>query len=199
MSNRWRQSDGARGDDYDRGYEAAERAGQNVHGEAGFIMTLQPRSVLDGGCGTGRVGRELARRGVEVVGVDADPAMLVTARRKAPDVEWVEADLAELDLRAPAGEMRHFDLVVLAGNVMIFLDPGTEPAVMRSMARHLRPSGLLVSGFSLGRGLDADELDDLARRAGFELAGRWSTWQRDPWRPEGDYCLSVHRLVAGST
>src|SRR2546430_3503284 len=53
-----------------------------VHGEANFVVRFAPASVLDGGCGTGRVGRELARRGIEVVGVDIDPQMLATARRK---------------------------------------------------------------------------------------------------------------------
>ena len=51
-------------------------------------------SVLDAGCGTGRVAIELARHGVDVVGVDVDASMIGEARRRAPELEWVEADLA---------------------------------------------------------------------------------------------------------
>src|SRR3982074_3789438 len=78
MSCHWRES-GPRGDDYDAAFAARERAGQNVHGEADFVMRLQPRTVLDAGCGTGRVAIELARHGAEVVGVDLAPRMLDTA------------------------------------------------------------------------------------------------------------------------
>ena len=63
-------------DEYDARWDRLAAAGEEVHGEADFVMALRPTSVLDAGCGTGRVAIELARRGVEVVGVDADPDML---------------------------------------------------------------------------------------------------------------------------
>ena len=43
-------------------FDALERAGRYVHGEADFVMAFAPESVLDAGCGTGRVALELARR-----------------------------------------------------------------------------------------------------------------------------------------
>src|SRR5581483_942807 len=107
------------GDDYQRRFDALAAAGHDVHGEADFVMSLGPASVLDAGCGTGRVAIELARRGVDVVGVDVDPGMLATARSRAPEITWVEADLTTLDLG------RTFDVVVLAGNVPLFTPPGT--------------------------------------------------------------------------
>lgn len=48
--------------------------GADVHGEATFVRAYAPASVLDAGCGTGRVAIELARHGIEVVGVDVDAA-----------------------------------------------------------------------------------------------------------------------------
>jgi 2-polyprenyl-3-methyl-5-hydroxy-6-metoxy-1,4-benzoquinol methylase len=51
-----------------------------MHGEATFVEGLGVRRVLDAGCGTGRVAIELARRGLDVVGLDADPGMLSAAR-----------------------------------------------------------------------------------------------------------------------
>ena len=50
-------------------------------------LARRRRRVLDAGCGTGRVAIELARRGIEVVGVDADPDMLERARRRAPQLD----------------------------------------------------------------------------------------------------------------
>jgi SAM-dependent methyltransferase len=164
--------------------------GGNVHGEADFVESLGPGSVLDAGCGTGRVAVELARRGVDVVGVDLDPSMLARARDKRPDLPWVAADLAAVDLG------RVFDVVVLAGNVMIFLAPGREAAVVANLARQVRPGGALVAGFQLqpGRlGLVAYDRD--CRTAGLELDGRWATWDRRPYEG-GDYAVSVHRRAA---
>ena len=187
-SNRWLQERSASGDAYDATYERRAAAGENVHGEADFVERFTPGSVLDAGCGTGRVGRELARRGLDVVGVDLDPEMLATARRKAPAVDWRLADLATVDLG------RTFDVAVMAGNVMIFLAPGTEGAVVENMARHLRPGGLLIAGFQLQPGrLSLAEYDAFADRAGLSLAERWSTWDREPWDAGGGYAVSVHR------
>lgn len=186
-TNRWLSSRSVSGDDYDATYEQRAAAGENVHGEADFVASFSPLAVLDAGCGTGRIARELARRGVVTVGVDIDPEMLATARRKAPDVEWRLADLATVDLG------RTFDLAVMAGNVMIFLAPGTEGEVVANMARHVTPGGLLVAGFQLQPGrLTVDQYDRHAAAAGLVLAGRWSTWDRDPWKPGDTYAVSAH-------
>ncbi|MHB8618789.1 MAG: class I SAM-dependent DNA methyltransferase [Chloroflexota bacterium] len=164
--------------------------GQHPHGEADFVEALRGRTVLDGGCGTGRVGIELARRGLDVVGVDVDPGMLDTARIKATDVEWVQADLADVDLG------RTFDVVLLAGNVMIFVGRGQEGGLLRNMARHLAPAGRLVAGFQLiPGGLTVAEYDRLAAAAGLILEERWSTWERQAWQPSSNYAVSVHRVA----
>ncbi len=192
-SNRWLKNRNVSGDSYDATYERRAAAGENVHGEADFVERFAPASVLDAGCGTGRVGRELARRGLDVVGVDLDPAMLATARQKAPRVDWRLADLATVDLA------RSFDAVVMAGNVMIFLAPGSEPAVVANMARHLLPGGILVAGFQIMPGqLTIERYDKIAGLAGLALAERWSTWDRDSWDAGHDYAVSVHRKAAGS-
>src|SRR5262245_37948055 len=70
--------------EYDARWERLAAAGGAVHGEADLIASLRPDAVLDAGCGTGRVAIELARRGIEVVGVDLDADMIEAARRKAP-------------------------------------------------------------------------------------------------------------------
>ena len=162
-------------------------SGQNVHGEVDFLLSYQPASVLDAGCGTGRVAIELDRRGIHSVGVDMDPQMLEEARRKAPNIGWRQEDLRDLELKSA------FDLVVLAGNVMIFLEPGSELEVLQRLVRHVNKGGLLVSGFSLRPEiLSLKRYDALAQEVGLSLAGRWSTWQRDPFEG-GTYAVSAHR------
>lgn len=187
MANPWLAGSGARGEDYDRRFADLDAGGVDVHGEAAFVQRLGARSILDAGCGTGRVAIELARRGHDVVGVDLDPTMLAAAAKKAPDLVWCQADLAEVDLG------RTFDAVVMAGNVMIFLTPGDEAAVVANLVRHLRPGGLLVAGFSLRRGgLGLDAYDEMAATAGLRPVQRYATWDEDPFTG-GDYAVSVHR------
>ena len=189
--NRWQQTRSVSGDAYDATYERRAAAGEDVHGEANFVQRFAAASVLDAGCGTGRVGRELARRGVEVVGADLDAEMLATARRKSPDVECRLVDLATADFG------RHFDAIVMAGNVMIFLTPGTEGAVVANLARHLANGGVLVAGFQLQpERLTIEQYDQMAADAGLAAAERWSTWDCDPWRATDAYAVSVHRAPA---
>lgn len=186
-SNRWLKDRTVSGDTYDATYERRAAAGEDVHGEVEFVLRFAPASVLDAGCGTGRVARELARRGIDIVGVDIDLEMLDTARRKAPSLDWRLADLATVDLA------RAFDAIVMAGNVMIFLVPGTENIVVANMARHLRAGGLLIAGFQVERGrLTVERYDEIAAAAGLTLSERWSTWDRKPWDAAGNYAVSVH-------
>ena len=180
------------GDDYQRRFDRLAAAGKDVHGEASFVMGLQPESVLDAGCGTGRVAIELAGRGVTVVGVDHDPSMLATARALAPDLEWIEADMAAVDLG------RVFDVVVMAGNVPLFTPPGTQAALVAGCARHVRTGGALVAGFQLDRGYPLADYDEAAASAGLEPAERDATWDREQFAAGGDYAVSVHRRVADS-
>jgi len=182
----WSTDDPSRGEQYARRFAALAASGVDVHGEADLVMSLAPASVLDAGCGTGRVAIELARRGVDLCGVDRDPAMLAEARRAAPHLRWEEADLAAFDLG------RRFDVVVAAGNVMIFLTPGTVGAVVANLARHLASGGALVAGFQLRSGLTLAAYDEAAADAGLELEARYATWDRLPYA-DGDYAVSVHR------
>jgi len=184
---RWGDEAAGRSSTYDDRWADLAAAGQNVHGEADFVESLGPRSVLDAGCGTGRVAIELARRGLEVVGVDLDASMLDRARAKAPSLPWVESDLAALDLG------RTFDVVVLAGNVMIYVRAGSEAEVVDAMARHVAAGGALVAGFQLDPGrLDLVTYDRHAGDAGLVVAARYSTWDREPY-VGGTYAVSVHR------
>jgi SAM-dependent methyltransferase len=151
------------------------------------VASLEPRTVLDAGCGSGRVAIELARRDLVVVGVDADASMVEAARRRAPELEWHVADLAALALG------RTFDVVTMAGNVPLFTPPGTQAALVAGCARHVAPGGCLVTGFQLGRGYELDAFDADAEAAGLAREHRWSAWDRAPFDPDAGYAVSLHR------
>lgn len=194
--NRWLADGMARGSEYDDRFAKLAATGKDMHGEADFVASFGFNSVLDAGCGTGRVAIELNRRGIDVVGVDLDPAMLDAARAKASEQTWILGDLSSCVVTEHGtGEIRHFDAVVMAGNVMIFLTPGSESVVVANMARHLNPGGYLIAGFQLQPGrLSLDDYDHAALAAGLVFVERWASWGREPFIPETNYAVSVHQL-----
>ena len=98
-------------------------------------------------------------------------------------------DLASFDL----GET--FDAVVMAGNVLLFVGPGTEAATVGRCAAHLCPGGALVAGFQLrGGGYSLAQYDADCAAVGLAPSERYSTWERRPW-DGGDYAVSVHRPI----
>jgi len=204
VSATWRRvARATRGERYAEAYAEQFRAmaaeGADVHGEAALVERLvpPPARVLDAGCGTGRLGARLAQRGYDVVGCDADAAMVAVARRDHPLVPWEVADLADLG-GTPLGQP--FDAVVLAGNVVPLLDPGTLAAAARSCTGVLRPGGLLLAGF----GLDAEHLpegcdptpladvDAALDAAGLVPEQRWATWDGTA-HDGGGYVVVAHR------
>ncbi|MCU1358729.1 MAG: Methyltransferase type 11, partial [Ilumatobacteraceae bacterium] len=112
VSPQWRQwRESIDLDEYERRF-----LHDQAHGEADLIEALareqQPaRSVLDAGCGTGRVAIELDRRGLDVVGADLDGDLLALAEAKAPHMRWLQVDLATMQLD------RRFGIVAMPGNV----------------------------------------------------------------------------------
>ena len=191
------------GEDYAHRYAEHFRrlagSGEDVHGEATFVAGMLPpgSSVLDAGCGTGRVAARLAELGYDVLGVDADDAMVAVAREEHPDLDWVVADLAALDLG------RTFDLVVLAGNVVPFIPPAALPSALARVTAHLASDGRVVCGFGLdvahlppgGPVVPLPSYDEACRAAGLELAERHSGWDGEPY-DGGGYAVSVHRRRA---
>jgi rhodanese-related sulfurtransferase len=194
-SDRWRQWRAAIDiEEYEARFQAMAASGHHAHGEADFLHALEITPILDAGCGTGRVAIELARRGVEVVGVDLDDEMLAVARRNAPHLQWICDDLATMQLG------RRFPLVAMPGNVMIFVRPDDRRLVVHNLAAHLEPGGVLVAGFSLEPGgLGLDEYDELCQRCGLELVDRVGTWDRQRFDPAGGYHVSIHARTSRST
>jgi SAM-dependent methyltransferase len=101
---------------------------------------IEAQTILDLGCGTGLLTRELAVNGHNVIGVDPSPAMLAYARRQ-PDadlVQWIESDASFLG--TPEA-----DLTIMTGNVaQVFLDDSDWLATLRAIHEALRPGGYIA-------------------------------------------------------
>lgn len=110
-------------------------------------LGLRPgHRVLDVGCGPGRHAHELARRGIEVRGIDISRSFVEIARRNAPP----GATFERMDARSMPFEAR-FDAVICLcqGAFGLMTADGDDAAVLRGMAKALRPGGsLALSAFN---------------------------------------------------
>lgn len=121
---------------YDRG---EGRRPDLVH-YARLVRELGATSVLDVGCGTGTFACELARAGIDVVGLDPAAASLEIARQKpdADRVRWLLGDATTLPAMA-------VDMAVMTGNVaQVFLTETEWMATLRGIHAALGQDGWLV-------------------------------------------------------
>ena len=167
--------------------------GVDLEGEARLIDAMVGRGarILDAGCGTGRVAGALHRRGHDVVAVDVDPELVAAAQADHPGPSYAVADLSRLEL-----DGEPFDLVVSAGNVMVFLAPGSERSVLQRMRDHLRPGGRAVLGFRREDSYPYERFDADAEAVGLVREHRFATWELDPFAADADFAVTVLRRPA---
>jgi SAM-dependent methyltransferase len=104
-------------------------------GESEIVHAAVPpgASILELGCGTGRILRPLAALGHPVTGVDDSPDMLA----RSPDLPTACSPIKSLRLG------RTFDVVLLA-STMINADPGTRHGFLATVRNHLSDDGTAV-------------------------------------------------------
>jgi SAM-dependent methyltransferase len=108
-------------------------------GEGEIVASVVPAgsSVLELGCGAGRITRQLLRIGYRVTAVDESPEMLAHVR----GAEAVRSSIEELDLG------RRFDAVLLASN-LVNAAPVQRRAFLETCRRHA--DVVIVEGLPLG-------------------------------------------------
>ncbi len=167
-------------------------------------VKAQGGSVLEVGCGTGRVTCQLAQAGMRIMGMDLSPSMLAVARQKSQElsnVRWVEGDMQAFELD------ECFDLILVPGHSFQFmLTPADQVACLTCIRQHLTSGGKLVVH------LNHDDLSWLGglvqgQGTGFELRGRVPSKFNEGLCPRVDCmelrsyhancfcdrCLGVHR------
>ncbi|MGL5810782.1 MAG: class I SAM-dependent methyltransferase [Nocardioides sp.] len=180
---------------YTRRFDNLAATGQDVDGEGRFVDAIADRgaTILDAGCGTGRLAAYLRDRGHRAVGVDADELLVDAGKRGRPDLPLVAMDLLAMtpESLAAAGLPARYDLVVAAGNVMVYLAPGTESEVVSRLAAVLRPGGRVAFGFATDRAFTHADLDRIAAGAGWIFEHRFGTWQCAPAGSGSGWAVSV--------
>jgi SAM-dependent methyltransferase len=111
---------------------------------AELVRSAGAGSVVDLGCGPGRIAAHLSSLGVTVFGIDLSPAMVSVARRTYPDLRFDEGSMTALDLKD--------DSVggIVAWYSIIHTPPELLPVVFAEFRRVLAPGGHLLLAFQVG-------------------------------------------------
>jgi SAM-dependent methyltransferase len=121
-------------------YDIDNQRGADTDFYVELATELGARTIIDLGCGTGRLTLQLAAGDRRVIGVDPAVPMLAIARQKpgAERVQWIEGTASAIG--TPAA-----DLAIMTGNVaQVFLDDDEWAATLRNIHAALRPGGYLA-------------------------------------------------------
>jgi cyclopropane fatty-acyl-phospholipid synthase-like methyltransferase len=110
--------------------------------EAEFLaakLELHPgMKVLDVPCGNGRLAIALAERGVSMTGVDISEGYIAEARGKAPEAEWLLADMRELPWKGA------FDAAYCWGNSFAYFENAQCLRFLDAVSAALKPGGRFI-------------------------------------------------------
>jgi SAM-dependent methyltransferase len=112
-----------------------------------FASSVRGRGrACDLGCGPGQIARYLATRGVDAFGIDASAAMVATAQRLNPKLDFHQGSFFALDLAdgGLAGLAAFYSL--------IHCERAALPRALREIHRVLAPGGRLLMAVHAGEG-----------------------------------------------
>ncbi|MCU0427789.1 MAG: methyltransferase domain-containing protein [Candidatus Kapabacteria bacterium] len=148
---------------YDKQHSFVFEYGKDV------IALLRPQAggrILDLGCGTAHLTKQIASGGAFVVGLDASHDMIQDAQRLYPELKFVEASAAMFTLQE-IDEKEPFDAVF--SNATLHWIPDAE-GVISSVHAALKSGGRFVAEFG-GKG-NVALIRKAAREALFEILGQ---------------------------
>ena len=101
-------------------------------------------SVIDVGCGSGRITGHLRDLGLDVSGVDLSPAMVELARAEHPDLRFEVGSMTDLALAdaSVAGLVAWYSIIHIPDHEL--------DSVLAGFRRVLRPGGSMLLGFHVG-------------------------------------------------
>lgn len=124
---------------YDQKHSFVTRYGEDLLS----LLDAKPgERILDVGCGSGHLTKQIADAGAEVIGLDSSLEMITTARAAYPSINFILADASDFSFDQP------FDAIF--SNAALHWVKPAEAAIV-CMSRALKPGGRFVVEFG-GKG-----------------------------------------------
>ena len=122
--------------------------------------------LLDLGCGAGQDSRYLAKRDHRVIGLDRTMPLLQFAKRQAPSVPFLLADMSALPIRTGS-----LDGILVAAS-LIHLQKRTVISVLTALLHLVKPEGFVAATFTYGR-------NSRIKRTGRMPGRHFARWRKD--------------------
>lgn len=134
---------------------------------AEWLRFFPTRAVLlDLGCGAGQDAHYLARRGHRVIGLDRTMPLLQFAKRRAPSVPFLLADIRSLPIRAESLDG------VWAAASLIHLPKRAVPSVLTALRQLVKSDGSLSATFTYGN-------NSRVKQTGWMPGRYFARWRKD--------------------
>jgi len=124
--------------------EHIERAPDEIERVITLLGIKEGSHILDLCCGIGRHSLELARRGLNVTGVDRTRSYLATARRQAKKEKLKNVEFIEGDMRTYCSPDTFDDVINLYTSFGYFEDIGDDRKVLMNVHRSLKQGGSFI-------------------------------------------------------
>jgi SAM-dependent methyltransferase len=124
---------------YDQLYLVTFNYEQDAEFVDSILKKYQITEFLEVGCGSGHLAKILFEKGYQITGVDLYKEMLQIARKRLPEVEFIQQDIRELKLA------RKFDAIIAMGRMFTYMitNEDVEQSIA-SVARCLNAGGIFL-------------------------------------------------------
>lgn len=107
------------------------------------LIPKEGASILDLGCGQGRISIPLANEGYKIVGLDASPALLDAAVKRAKEgkskVKFINEDMRNLSFE------NEFDVIINMGTAFGYIESSDEEKeILSKVFSALKPNGVFI-------------------------------------------------------
>lgn len=127
-------------------YDLYSRDNENLDKDITYFVELAKQSggpVIELGCGTGNCSLEIAKQGIEVIGVDFSSEKLNEAKKKAEDLKlshrtkWVEASITNFQISDHSVPL----LVMSDRSFLQLINVRDQLSTLKCIRRHLQDGG----------------------------------------------------------
>lgn len=124
---------------YDQLYIKTFNYDQDAELVDSILKKHQIKELLELGCGSGHLAKLLFEKGYRITGVDLYEEMLQIARKRLPEVEFIQQDIRDLKFE------KRFDAIIAMGRMFTYMTTNEDvEKSIHSIASCLNPNGIFL-------------------------------------------------------